>query len=74
MEDKDIIKEEKVDIDEGGDIAGAEAPPEASTGMSEEQVRKICEEVIGAFLDKFTPEAPQKEVEEVEEVEEDLEY
>ena len=72
------IEIDKSKIDEGGDIAGAEAPPspitEPASGMSEEQVRKICEEVIGAFLDKFTPEAPQKEVEEVEEVEEDLEY
>lgn len=71
------IEIDKSKIDEGGDIAGAEAPPspitEPASGMSEEQVRKICEEVIGAFLDKFTPDAPaQKEEEEVEV--EDLEY
>lgn len=70
-----VIDESK--IDEGGDIAGAEAPPspitEPASGMSEEQVRKICEEVIGAFLDKFTPDAPAQK-EEVEVEVEDLEY
>lgn len=72
------IEIDKSKIDEGGDIAGAEAPPspttpEASSAMSEEQVRKICEEVIGAFLDKFTPDAPAQK-EEVEVEVEDLEY
>lgn len=71
------IEIDKSKIDEGGDIAGAEAPPspitEPASGMSEEQVRKICEEVIGAFLDKFTPDAPAQK-EEVEVEVEDLEY
>ena len=44
-----------------------------STTITEEVVRKICEEVIGAFLDKFTPPASSDE-EVVKEEIEDLEF
>ena len=54
-----------------------EPSTEADSGMSEEKVRKICEEIIGAFLDKFVPpEAGEdEEAEEAEDLtEESLEY
>lgn len=40
---------------------------QAPTSLTEEGVRKICEEIIGAFLDKFTPPEVEQEKEENEE-------
>ena len=43
--------------------------------LTEESVRKICEEVIGGFLDRFSPEVKEPETEdEVKEDEESFDY
>lgn len=39
----------------------APAAEPAAVSLTEESVRKICEEVIGAFLDRFTPEIKQED-------------
>lgn len=47
----------------------------APVSLTEESVRKICEEVIGAFLDRFSPEVKEPEPEgEVKEDEESFDY
>lgn len=57
-------------VDETTPAPTFEAPPAPTqTGMTEESVKQICEEVIGAFLDRFTPE--KTVVEETKKVEDD---
>lgn len=49
-------------VDETTPAPTFEAPPAPTqTGMTEESVKQICEEVIGAFLDRFTPEIKQED-------------
>ena len=71
MEKDEIIKDEEVreEVKKSEPEASPDASPEPSSVLTEESVRKICEEVIGAFLDRFTP--SDEEDEEVEEKEVD---
>ena len=62
MLDKELIKDEEVK--EEVKNTEPEASPDASSILTEESVRKICEEVIGAFLDRFSPSNEDEEVEE----------
>lgn len=46
----------------------------APVSLTEESVRKICEEVIGAFLDRFSPEVKEPEPEGEVKEDESFEY
>ena len=72
MEKDEIIKDEEVkeEVKKSEPEASPDASPEPSSVLTEESVRKICEEVIGAFLDRFTP-SDDEEVEEEEKVEDE---
>lgn len=73
MVDKELIKDDEVKEEVKAEPeASPDASPEPSSVLTEESVRKICEEVIGAFLDRFTP-SDDEEVEEEEEKVEDEE-
>lgn len=64
MEKDEIIKDDEVKEEVKAEPeASPDASPEPSSVLTEESVRKICEEVIGAFLDRFTP-SDDEEVEE----------
>ena len=65
MEKDEIIKDEEVKEEVKTEPeASPDASPEPSSVLTEESVRKICEEVIGAFLDRFTPSDDEEEEEE----------
>lgn len=58
-----------------GDPAPAEPTAEpAAVSLTEESVRKICEEVIGAFLDRFSPEVKQDDPPPAEPEDESFDY
>ncbi|MGL4617136.1 MAG: hypothetical protein ACRCUM_02760 [Mycoplasmoidaceae bacterium] len=68
MED---IKNEEVVEETSQEEPQVETPQEEASGaITEERVRKICEEMIGAFLDKFVPPSPQDPQEEPQEEQE----
>lgn len=46
----------------------------AAVSLTEESVRKICEEVIGAFLDRFSPEVKQDDPPPAEPEDESFDY
>lgn len=54
-------------------VAEPTAEP-APVSLTEESVRKICEEVIGAFLDRFSPEVKEPEPEGEVKEDESFEY
>lgn len=71
MVDKELIKDDEVKEEVKAEPeASPDASPEPSSVLTEESVRKICEEVIGAFLDRFTP-SDDEEVEEEKEVDDE---
>lgn len=72
MEKDEIIKDEEVkeEVKKSEPEASPDASPEPSSVLTEESVRKICEEVIGAFLDRFSP-SDDEEVEEEKEVDDE---
>ena len=75
MEKDEIIKDEEVKEEVKTEPeASPDASPEPSSVLTEESVRKICEEVIGAFLDRFTPSDDEEEEEEKVEDEESFDY
>ena len=73
MEKDEIIKDEEVkeEVKKSEPEASPDASPEPSSVLTEESVRKICEEVIGAFLDRFSPSNEDEEVEEEKEVDDE---
>ena len=76
MEKDEIIKDEEVkeEVKKSEPEASPDASPEPSSVLTEESVRKICEEVIGAFLDRFTPSDDEEVEEEEVEDEESFDY
>ena len=75
MVDKELIKDEEVKEEVKAEPeASPDASPEPSSVLTEESVRKICEEVIGAFLDRFTPSDDEEVEEEKVEDEESFDY
>ena len=75
MVDKELIKDDEVKEEVKAEPeASPDASPEPSSVLTEESVRKICEEVIGAFLDRFTPSDDEEVEEEKVEDEESFDY
>ena len=76
MEKDEIIKDEEVkeEVKKSEPEASPDASPEPSSVLTEESVRKICEEVIGAFLDRFSPSDDEEVEEEKVEDEESFDY